>query len=215
LVYINQSTFSSTAIRKFTSDHNTQTITTYWCSKYYSDIVQASLVHVTTGTRKVLRIPCHLGLLWRQACVRGSGKQNSAHSEPQHFMTVSGHFQATVVLIPGKELCYPPYRRLCGSQKQAGHGEGKTPCPLSLPSNYSPDVSILHWYDILELYVIFSAAPHSRMRTRKQNVPRGVQNFRFFMYGYTWVIKYYRNITPYYQPLRRYEHSNIGSPIWP
>jgi len=125
-------------------------------------------------------------------------------------MTVSGHFQATVVLIPGKELWYPLCRRLCGSQKLAGHGEGKIHCPLSVPSNYSPRLSILHWYELLELYnVIYSAAPHSRIHTRMQYVPRGVQNFRFFMYGYIWVIKYYRNITPYYQTLRRYEHFNI------
>ena len=121
------STFSARAIRKFTSDQNTKTSTTYLCSKRYSDIVQTSVVHVSTGTRKVLRFPCNL--LSRQNGVRGSRKQNSAHSELQHFRPVSGHFQATVVLIPGKGLWYPLYRRLCGPQMRAGHGEGENSLP--------------------------------------------------------------------------------------
>ena len=150
------------------------------CPGYYS-----SCDHRDKGGN-TLRFPCHL--VSRQAGVRGSGKQNSAHSETQQFMTVTGHFQATVVLIPGKELWNPLYRRLCGSQKRAGHGEGKIPCPLSVPSNYSPSLSILNWYEILECYnVIYSAAPLSRMHTHIQNVQRGVQNFRFFMHGYIWV----------------------------
>ena len=115
-------------------------------------------------------------------------------------MTVNGHFQATVVLIPGKELWYPLYRRLCGSQKRVGHGEGKIPCLLSVPSNYSPRVSILHLYEVLERYnVIYSAAPHSRMHTHIYTECSAwgskLQGF------YVWVHlikKYYHNITPYY-----------------
>jgi len=153
-----------------------------------------------------LHFPCHL--------LRGRGKQNSAHSEPQYFMTVSGHFQATVVLIPGKELWYPLYMRLCVSQKRAGHGEGKIPCPLSVPSNYSPSVSILHWYE--RYNVINSAASHSRMHTHTYT--------ECSAWGWklqslcVWVHlskNHYRNITPYYQPLRRYEQFNICRPVWP
>jgi hypothetical protein len=97
---------------------------------------------VTTGTRKVLLF--FVIYYHGKQVLRGSGKQNSAHSKTQHFMRVSGHFQATVVLIPGKELWYPLYRRLCGSQKRVGHGEGKISCALSVPSNYSPRPSILN-----------------------------------------------------------------------
>jgi hypothetical protein len=97
-----------------------------------------------------VRFPCHL--LSRQEGVRGGGKQNSAHSQSQHFMAVSGLFQVTVVLIPGKKLWYPQYRRLCGSQIEAGHGEGKTSYPLSLPKDCSRSLSVVHCYKILERY---------------------------------------------------------------
>ena len=53
-------------------------------------------------------------------------------------MTVSGHFQATVVLIHVKEFWYPLFRGLCGSLKRAGQGEEKMPCSVSVSGKFSP-----------------------------------------------------------------------------
>jgi hypothetical protein len=64
------------------------------------------------------------------------------HSEPRHWMRVSGQHHTPTALYPrGKEPRYPLYRRLGGPQSRSGRtDQRKNPLPLSgiKPRSSSP-----------------------------------------------------------------------------